>query len=290
MGRSAARGRWYHQGLSKDVPKPPAGRLLEAIETAGRGLILVVTGAGASHASGIPTFRGREPEAVWKQDDIALATRHTFETDPVAQWSWYLRRFERLEEARPNAAHLALAELERWQLARGGDFLLVTQNIDTLHEQAGSQRLIKVHGSSDRLRCSRFGCRRAAPAGSLARSRVDLTAFRQAEERRHLPTCPDCGALLRAHVLFFDEMYDEHVDYRFDEVHQAADAAELMLFVGTSFSVGVTELLVSAAARRGVPRLSVDPGGARQPAWTGIETLAVPAEELLPEVSRRLRA
>ena len=137
-------------------------RLLEAVHQAGRGLILVVTGAGASHASGIPTFRGREPEAVWKQDDIDLATRRTFELDPVAQWSWYLRRFERLEGARPNPGHLALVELERWQTARGGGFLLVTQNIDTLHEEAGSRRLIKVHGSSDRLRCSRQGCRHGA--------------------------------------------------------------------------------------------------------------------------------
>ena len=250
----------------------------------------MVTGAGASRASGIPTFRGREPEAVWKQDDIELATRRTFELDPVAQWSWYLRRFERLAEARPNPAHQALVELERWQLERGGDFLLVTQNIDTLHEQAGTARLIKVHGSSDRLRCSRYGCRNAAPAGSLDRQTIDLTDFRLSAERRYLPTCPECGALLRAHVLFFDEMYDEHVDYRFAEVQQSADQAELMIFIGTSFSVGVTELLVRAAAQRGVPRLSVDPGGARQPRWTGIETLPAAAEQLLPAVCEQLVA
>ena len=258
------------------------------MQRADRGLILAVTGAGASSASGIPTFRGREPEAVWKQDDIALATRRTFELDPVAQWSWYLRRFERLEGARPNPGHLALVEIERWQVERGGEFLLITQNIDTLHEQAGSRRLIKVHGSSDRLRCSRHGCRHAAPAGSLDRSQIDLTEFRRTGEHRHLPTCPVCGSLLRAHVLFFDEMYDEHVDYRFAEVRRAADAAELMIFIGTSFSVGVTELLVTAAAQRGVPRLSIDPGGARQPRWTGIETLAAPAEDLLPEVCAQL--
>jgi NAD-dependent deacetylase len=249
----------------------------------------VVTGAGASHASGIATFRGREPEAVWRQDDIALATRHTFELDPVAQWSWYLRRFARLEQARPNPGHRALAELERWQTGRGGEFLLVTQNIDTLHEQAGSRRLIKVHGTSDRLRCSRPGCANGAPAGSLDRAAIDLSRFRAAPERYHLPTCPACGALLRAHVLFFDEMYDEHADYRFDEVQRAADEAAVMIFVGTSFSVGVTDLLVRAAAVRRVPRLSVDPGGGRAPGWTGIETLAAPAETLLPDVCRLLR-
>lgn len=250
----------------------------------------MVTGAGASHASGIPTFRGNDPEAVWKQDDVALATRHAFEIDPVTQWSWYLRRFERLAEARPNPAHRALVELERWQVARGGDFLLVTQNIDTLHEQAGSRRLIKVHGTSDRLRCSRPGCENAAPRGSVDRAAVDLAPFRAAPGRDTLPVCPACGALLRAHVLFFDETYDEHADYRFDEVERAAETAALLLFVGTSFSVGVTELLALAAVRRGAPRLSIDPGGAHQPAWSGIETLAEPAEELLPEVCARLGA
>ena len=221
---------------------------------------------------------------------MELATRRTFERDPVAQWSWYLRRFERLEAARPNPAHGALADLERWQEDRDGRFLLVTQNIDTLHEQAGSRRLIKVHGSSDRLRCSRRGCDHGAPAGSLPRAAIDLDRFRRAPERRNLPICPRCGALLRAHVLFFDEMYDEHVDYRFDQVLQAGDEARVMVFVGTSFSVGVTELLLRAAVLRGVPRLSVDPGGARQPPWTGIETLGAAAEELLPEVCGRLRA
>ncbi len=268
---------------------PLAARLSAALAAA-TGPLLVVTGAGASLASGIPTFRGSDPGAVWTQDDMAMAKRATFERDPVGQWQWYLRRFSRLEKARPNAGHRAIVALERWQEARGGQFQLVTQNIDTLHEQAGSRRLIKVHGSSDRLRCSRYGCRNGSPRGSLPRSQSDLEAFQADPCRRTLPACPACGALLRAHVLFFDEMYDEHVDYRFDEVRRAADEAELMIFVGTSFSVGVTELLVSAAARRGVPRLSIDPGATRQPGWTGIQTLAAPAEDLLPEACRLLGA
>ena len=276
--------------LTSTPQSPRASRLAEAIQKAGDGLVLVVTGAGISKASGIATFRGTEAEAVWRQDDMALATRHAFLTDPVAQWSWYLRRFERLDTARPNPGHRALVDLERWQTSRGGEFLLVTQNIDTLHEQAGSRRLIKVHGSSDRLRCSRHGCRHAAPAGSLERARFDLPGFRRSPEIGLLPTCPECGALVRAHVLFFDEMYDEHVDYRFADVLRAAEAAALVLFAGTSFAVGVTDLLVRAAARRRLPCFSVDPVGARHTPWSGIETLAATAETLLPEVSRALGA
>ena len=254
------------------------------------GPLLVVTGAGISQASGIPTFRGPEPEAVWKQSDQEKATFGYFLRDPVGQWLWYLRRFRTLEAAEPNPAHRALAALERWQQGRGGEFLLVTQNIDTLHEQAGSSRIIKVHGTSDRLRCSSDGCAMGAPEGSLPRADVDLEHFRQSPSTDSLPRCPDCGAILRAHVLFFDEYYQEHHDYRFDEVVAAADSAAVVLFVGTSFSVGVTDLVLRAAARMGSPCFSVDPNSQPRVQPSGVTAISAPAETLLPEVCERLLA
>ena len=133
--------------------------LQSAIADLETGLLAVVTGAGISQASGIPTFRGTDPEAVWRQSDMAMATFDYFLRDPVGQWQWYLKRFETVKEARPNPAHRALVDLERWHTGRGGSFALVTQNIDTLHEAAGSSRMIKIHGTSDRIRCSQVGCR-----------------------------------------------------------------------------------------------------------------------------------
>ncbi len=256
--------------------------LAGGLAAAAEGYVMVVTGAGVSHGSGLPTFRGSDPGAIWKQSDLRLATRDTFLRDPVSQWRWYLERFRRLDGARPNAAHRSLVRLEERQAAAGGRFLLVTQNIDTLHEQAGSRRLIKVHGSSDRLRCSRPGCRLAAPAGSLARKEVELAPFLARPARDSLPRCPECDALLRAHVLFFDELYTEHRDYRFDEVEEAAQEADLLIFAGTSFAVGVTDLVLSSAVRRGVPVYSVDPAAGRAPAWAPVDELQAPAEELLP--------
>src|SRR5690606_35560510 len=100
-----------------------AGELATALVAPQRGGLLVVTGAGISAASGIPTFRGDDPEAVWKNDVLELATRELFERDPVRSWSWYLQRFDRTLSALPNPAHRALATLERWQEARGGGFL-----------------------------------------------------------------------------------------------------------------------------------------------------------------------
>lgn len=263
-----------------------AGALSAA--TAGGGLALVVTGAGISAPSGIATFRGSEPEAVWKQHDVEMATEAFFRRDPAAQWSWYLGRFDRVLAAEPNPAHHALAALERWATGRGGRLLVVTQNVDTLHERAGQRDLVKVHGSADRFRCSRHGCRLGTPEGSIPRSEVDLEPFRADPVAARVPTCPACGALLRAHALFFDEYYQEHADYGFDRLVEAVAEAGVVLFAGTSLAVGATEMVLRAAWTRGVPVLLIDPAGRRPgvPEW--IEVIAAPAERALPDACRRL--
>lgn len=269
-------------------PEPAAAVLARHLRELGDGELLVVTGAGVSAASGLDTFRGEDPGAVWRQDDVELGTVGYFHRDPVGQWRWYLERFEGILDAEPNAAHRALADLERWHVQRGGRFLLVTQNIDTLHEDAGSRRLVKVHGSADRFRCSRDGCSLGAPRGSIPRGTVDVAPFLESPGRDTLPTCPECGALLRAHALFFDEYYQGHADYRFEEVRRAAGGADLVLTVGTSHAVGVTDLVLRAALGRGVPVLSVDPSGRRPHA--GVTALPARAEDALPAACRRLQA
>lgn len=263
-------------------------KLVEAITALEGRLLLVVTGAGVSAASGIPTFRGSEPNAVWKVSDVELATFDYFQRNPVGQWSWYLERFERVESAKPNPAHQALVELERWHAGRGGRFQLVTQNIDTLHEQAGTHRLIKIHGTSARFRCAAANCERGAPTGSIDRGNVDLTAFRADPSEATVPRCPSCGGLLRAHVLFFDEYYQDHEDYSFDQAMDLARSAGLFLFVGTSFSVGITDLLLRVAAEGRVPAFSVDPAGVPPPQFPVIH-LPAAAEDLLPQVAEMAR-
>lgn len=263
------------QNLAEDL-----ARILTAIDD---GVLLVVTGAGISRASGIPTFRGSEPGAVWKTSDVALATFDYFQRDPVGQWQWYLSRFDSVRDAQPNAAHFALVQLDAWSTERGTKFRLVTQNIDTLHERAGSRDLIKVHGTSDRVRCSRPGCSHGSPRGSLDLSQIDFSAFRAAPDRSNLPRCPECTAVLRAHVLFFDEYYLEHLDYRFAEAEELADEASIVLFVGTSFSVGITDLYLRAGHRRGIPMLAIDPNASLTQS-PGLQNLTAPAEELLPAV------
>lgn len=266
-----------------------AERLVEFLGGGPRdGSLLVVTGAGISLASGIPTFRGTDEGAVWAHDVMRLGTLSYFEEDPVGSWRWYLSRFDGVLRAKPNAAHEALAGIERGVEARGGRFLLVTQNVDTLHEQAGSRRLAKVHGSADRVRCSRDGCALGAPTGSLPRSAFDSERFLVDPREETLPRCPSCDAVLRQHVLWFDEVYQSHEDYRFEEVVRAARAADRVLFVGTSFSVGVTDVVLRAALARRAPVAAIDPGDAALPA--GIERLRARAEDVLPAAAREAGA
>lgn len=269
--------------------QPLIDDLATALIEVGDGTLLVVTGAGISQASGIPTFRGTEPGAIWSTNDVQMATFDYFQRDPVGQWQWYLKRFAAVADARPNAAHRALVDLEDWVSGRGGTFHIVTQNIDTLHERAGSKRLIKVHGTSDRLRCSRNGCKHGAPKGSLSYSAVDFSPFVDQPKLENIPRCPDCHELLRAHVLFFDEYYLAHADYRFPEVEATAVAADTILFVGTSFSVGVTDLFLQAGTGKGIPMFSIDPA-AKASTRPGLKVLPAPAEQLLPATYARVAA
>jgi NAD-dependent deacetylase len=264
--------------------------LVAALVAAERELVLVVTGAGISLASGIPTFRGLDPHAVWARDVTELGTKAYFKRDPVGSWQFYLARFDAARNAKPNPGHDALVALERWQLERGGRYLLVTQNVDTLHRVAGSRELVEVHGAADRVRCSQHGCSFGAPRGSIPRAHIqaELDAFRAAPSDATVPRCAACGARLRQHVLWFDEMYTGHTDYQFERVQAAARDAAVVVFIGTSFAVGVTELVLDGAERRRRPTFSIDPGGL-QPR-PSVHVIAAAAEQALPRLVERLTA
>lgn len=260
-------------------------QLTQAVERT-KGLVLVVTGAGVSLASGIPTFRGKDPGAVWAKDVTELGTVRYFDQEPAGSWSWYLGRFEKVLAAQPNAGHFALVELEKWQLERGGKFLLVSQNIDPLHERAGSKQLVKVHGSAEKVRCSSVGCRLGAPSGWIPRIEVDVRAFLANPIDANVPKCPECGELLRQHVLWFDEYYNGHDDYQWKRVLEASATSALVIFIGTSLSVGVTQQIHEAALERSVPVFSIDPAGRTLPGVVGI---AAPSEATLVELNRGLQ-
>jgi NAD-dependent deacetylase len=263
-------------------------RLADAIH-AERGLILVLTGAGISLASGIPTFRGSDPGAVWARDITDMATLRYFLSDPVGAWRWYRTRFLQVLAAEPNPAHRAVAALERWQASRRGDFLLVTQNIDTLHERAASTRLVKVHGSADRCRCADSTCRLGA-IDSIPLADVDFTEFDDSPRGAAIPQCPLCGTHVRPHVLWFDEYYTSHAEYEWHVIDAAASRIRLLICVGTSLAVGVTSFLQSAASASHAPVFLIDPGVRPADAHRPAIHVRARAEELLPQVYETLTA
>ncbi len=248
---------------------------------------LFVTGAGISTASGIPTFRGPEPDAVWTRDVTEMGTLAFFRNQPVEQWLWYLERFDKFRSARENAAHVAIANIERHVLNQGSRFQVITQNIDGLHAKAGTQNLIEIHGSAHRMRCSRNGCVQGAPNGTLPWSDLVFQAFRNDPSYETLARCSDCDALLRPHVLWFDEFYDDHNDYRMSDARRAVEDASLVVFVGTSFSVGITAMILDAVHLRRVPCWAIDPYIKVPPIQT-MHVVREPAESFLPMVTARL--
>lgn len=180
--------------------------------------IFILTGAGVSAESGLGTFRDKEGEGIWaKFDPMKLATPEAFARDPEAVLAFYDLRRRNLRGAKPNAAHFALARLEDL-LAKGGEILtLVTQNIDDLHERAGSASVIHMHGELLKARCGRC---------EAVRSWLDdLTVAN---------ICPNCGraGALRPHVVWFGEM-----PLDMDLIDRALREADLFVAIGTSGAV-----------------------------------------------------
>jgi NAD-dependent deacetylase len=180
--------------------------------------LLVLTGAGVSAESGVPTFR--DANGLWENHSIEqVATPQGFEEDPALVWRFYSERRRKAAGVKPNPGHEALAAAE----ARMGDrFLLVTQNIDGLHQRAGSRRVIEIHGSLFRTRC--HGC--------------DREPF--ADEREHVPvpSCELCGGRLRPAVVWFGEMIDPGILRAIGRfVDEARRGHFVFLAVGTSGAV-----------------------------------------------------
>jgi NAD-dependent deacetylase len=237
----------------------------------GDGLVVVLTGAGISAESGIPTFRG--PEGYWTVGSKVympeeMATRATFERIPEELWRWYLYRLGVCWKAEPNPAHLALVRLET---ALQDRFILITQNVDGLHLRAGNSpaRTFQIHGNINLVRCS-AGCdpatrpvpdeiRQRWPAPPADRRGDDLAESPSLTDAdRRLLTCPNCGNWLRPHVLWFDEYYDEQ-NYCFERSLAAADRAALLLVVGTSGATNLPNQVAERAYRNGAAIGLVDP-------------------------------
>ncbi len=220
--------------------------------------VVVLSGAGTSAESGVPTFREAQT-GLWSQyDPHQLATPQAFQRNPQLVWNWYAWRRELVSQARPNPGHFALVEMAKYTPR----LTLITQNVDGLHQQAGSEDVIELHGNIKRSKC--FDCSRQV-------ENVVETAV-------SLPRCPHCNGLLRPDVVWFGESLPAAAISRAFAVAQACD---LFFSVGTSALVQPAASLPVEALQNNIPTVEINP---RTTPLTSYMTyvLAKPSGQALP--------
>jgi NAD-dependent deacetylase len=236
---------------------PTGARVRELLQQASA--IAALTGAGISAESGIPTFRG--PGGIWRTYRVEkLATPEAFAEDPQLVWEWYNFRRTVIAGVEPNAGHRALAELEQ----RSETFHLITQNVDGLHDRAGSRNLLKVHGDIWTLRCTVCGREHSDTSTPLA----------------EIPPHCACGGMERPGVVWFGEGLPEQV---WMDSQRAAQRAQVLLVIGTSAVVYPAAGLAALAKRSGA--VVVEINIAETPVSGQADfTLRGPAAEILPQL------
>jgi NAD-dependent deacetylase len=232
--------------------------LLQIVQTAVR--VTVLTGAGVSAESGVPTFRQAQT-GLWAQyDPHELATPTAFRRNPKLVWDWYAWRRELVGRAQPNPAHLALVEIAR----RVPTFTLVTQNVDNLHQRAGSQNVIELHGNITRIKCAGDG-------------RI-ITSTHWTDGDDTPPRCPDCNHYLRPDVVWFGENLPRAA---LEWAIQSAQESDLFFSIGTSALVQPAASLPVLALENGATLVEVNPD---ETPLTRLADYALhgPAGEVLP--------
>ena len=241
-----------------DLPAPEIEEAHNWLHAAER--VAVLTGAGVSAESGIPTFREAQTGhwARFKPED--LASPDAYQRDPEMVWAWYAGRYRDVLAAQPNPGHLALAELEH---RKAGGFLLATQNVDGLHQRAGNRRTVELHGNLTHARCE--GCHHLRP-------------LPPPDELSVPPLCPDCGARMRPNVVWFGEYLPTVALAR---AQAAFAAAQVALVIGTSSVVEPAASLGLLTLENGGRLIEVNPDETPLSAWASVR-LPASASQVLP--------
>ena len=195
--------------------------------------IVFVTGAGISQESGIPTFRGKD--GYWrKHDPMKLATIDAFYEDPHMVWEWYEDRRQNIRAAEPNPGHKAIAELEKFYKVT-----VLTQNIDGLHQRAGSSRVLELHGSIVRIKCT------------VCDFQANIT-----EDFEEIPPKCNCGNILRPDVVWFGESLPQDV---WTNAMKEASLCDIMIIAGTSLVVSPANTLPAFAKQNNAILIEINP-------------------------------
>jgi len=206
--------------------------------------LVILTGAGVSKESGVPTFRDAM-DGLWaKYDPQQLATPRAFAQNPKLVWDWYEYRRGLVNNAKPNAGHVALAQLEKLH----PKLWIITQNVDNLHEQAGSTRLIRLHGN-----IAESVCYNQCQGGRIV---IDKADFVWDADHTTPPRCPHCGGYLRPNVVWFEEPLPPQA---IQSAYEIANRCDVMLIIGTSGMVSPASDLPHLALNNGAALIEVNP-------------------------------
>lgn len=226
------------------------------------GRVVVLTGSGVSAESGIPTFREAQSGLWARYDPQELATPQAFKRNPKLVWEWYTWRREMVSTAQPNPAHYALAELESILLSSSKTFALITQNVDGLHQRAGSRNVIEIHGNLMRTKCSRDG-------------RI-ITNWPETGDLP--PRCPDCSEYLRPDVVWFGENLSPQA---LSNAYRAAQDCDAFFSIGTSSLIEPAASLAYIAQNNHAIIIEINPN--RTPLTSSADVVfPYPAGEFLP--------
>lgn len=225
--------------------------------------VVVLTGAGVSSESGIDTFRDSKNSGLWSRyNPQELASPYAFARDPKLVWEWYEWRRNKARDAKPNQAHEIIA---RWE-QEFSNFLLVTQNVDGLHQRAGSTKIICLHGNATEVRCTRT-----------------KEVFPKPDPFQEVPPYCQCGSMLRPNIVWFGESLPAGA---MESAYEAVETCDVLVVVGTSLVVYPAANLVPTAIQRSVPvvEINLEPTDFSQ----GSISLTGKAGEILPELQREI--
>lgn len=230
--------------------------------------VTVLTGAGISAESGVPTFRDAQTGLWARYDPTELASPQAFRRNPKLVWEWYAWRRELVSQAQPNPGHLALTKLEAYLTSHTSRFTLITQNVDGLHQKAGSQNMVELHGNINRTKCFEEG--------------IIIDTWPPTYEAP--PRCPRCGGYLRPDVVWFGENLPSQA---LEAAVEAAHTCDVFLSIGTSGLVHPAASLPYYALQTGATLVEINPD---ETPLTPNATYALhgPSGQVLPELLRHL--
>lgn len=229
--------------------------------------VVAMTGAGVSAESGVPTFRDAQTGLWAKYEPTELATPQAFERNPKLVWDWYVWRRKKVSEVKPNPGHHALVELERMATK----FTLITQNVDGLHQQAGSAQIYELHGNIQRAKCY---------------DKNHIAADWPDDSKQQPPVCEVCGSLMRPDVVWFNESLPQKT------LQAASDAAltcDVFFSIGTSSVVHPAAALAFSAVQQGAVVVEINPN--ETPLTSQVTySLPGPSGEILPEIVKAMKS